>query len=67
MRRCLLFALLLTVSLATPALSDKRVALVIDNSAYQNVAVMIALLAAPKGRCDTCCCHCTRNMNFYLR
>jgi hypothetical protein len=38
MKRCLLFALLFTVSLASPALSDKRVALVIGNSAYQNVA-----------------------------
>jgi hypothetical protein len=33
MKRCQLFALLLTVSLANPALSDKRVALVIGNSA----------------------------------
>jgi hypothetical protein len=33
MKRCLLFALLLTVSLANPALSDKRVASVIGNAA----------------------------------
>jgi uncharacterized caspase-like protein len=38
MKRSLLFAILLAVSLASPALAEKRIALVIGNSAYQNVA-----------------------------
>jgi hypothetical protein len=37
MKRSLLFAILLAVSLASPALAEKRIALVIGNSAYQNV------------------------------
>ncbi len=38
MRRCALLAVLMLLGLASPALADKRVALVIGNSAYQNVA-----------------------------
>jgi TPR repeat protein len=38
MRRRALLAILLLFGLASPALADKRVALVIGNSAYQNVA-----------------------------
>src|SRR5579871_7011369 len=38
MRRCALLAVLMLLGLASPALADKRVALVIGNSTYQNVA-----------------------------
>jgi TPR repeat protein len=37
MRRCALLVVLMLLGLASPALADKRVALVIGNSAYQNV------------------------------
>jgi TPR repeat protein len=40
MRRCVLLAVLMLLGLASPALADKRVALVIGNSAYQNVALL---------------------------
>jgi TPR repeat protein len=38
MRRCALLVVLMLLGLASPALADKKVALVIGNSAYQNVA-----------------------------
>src|SRR5262249_49357588 len=38
MRRCALLVVLMMLGLASPALADKRVALVVGNSAYQNVA-----------------------------
>ena len=40
MKALLAFAALLSLGLASPALAEKRVALVIGNSAYQNVTAL---------------------------